>query len=88
MQAWQAYHTMTYENKWKATIESQWQAHCAEWEQSHPGEAMTVTQFIFMNNFMKERYNEETEAVKQEVKEFRDNTVKGAGTDINAAFQQ
>lgn len=88
MQAWQAYQAMTYESQWKAVIEVEWKAYCSEWAQSQHAEGEKAeTLFNFRNKFMREKYNNETEEVKQQVEEFRLKAVGGAADNINAAYQ-
>lgn len=88
MQAWQAYHTMTYESKWKAEIDREWKAYCERWEQSEHAEGeQAETRFNFMNTFIKDKFNNETEEVKKQVEEYRSNAVSGPSPNINTAFQ-
>ncbi|KAF8888928.1 hypothetical protein CPB84DRAFT_1628468, partial [Gymnopilus junonius] len=71
LQAWQAYHDLFYEIKWKAVINEQWAEHVKQWKSAHPGQALEETRFAFMNAFIKARYKDEPEDVKKQVEEHR-----------------
>lgn len=88
MQAWQTYHTLTYEKKWKSVIDAEWAEHCVNWETSHPGEKMKDTRFAFMNRFIIEKFNGETDDVKKEVEEYRTKAVEESADNINSVYQQ
>lgn len=86
-QAWQAYHVMTYEKKWKAVIDTEWAAYIAKWAAEHPGEECPTKRFVFMNAFMRQKYSEESAEVKAEVEEFRLKE-QSIPEDINVTFQR
>ena len=65
---WQVYQQMTYESKWKAIIDKEWSKIRKKWEAENPETKMTETRFTFMNTFLQEKYKEESEDVKAEVK--------------------
>ena len=70
-QEWQIYQTMTYENKWKEVIDSEWDNYQKKWKAEHPNTDLLQGCFTFMNSFLKEKYKEESEEVKKEVREHR-----------------
>ena len=93
-QEWQVYQTMTYESKWKPVIDNEWDAYQAKWKADHPGTDLPQGRFTFMNSFLKDKYNSESDKVKTAVKERRaamkvefDSRAKEAG-ERNAAYQR
>ena len=68
-QEWQVYQSMTYENKWKEVIDSEWDDYQKKWKADHPDTELPQKRFTFMNSFLKEKYKEESEEVKKEVRE-------------------
>ncbi|KIJ90796.1 hypothetical protein K443DRAFT_116087 [Laccaria amethystina LaAM-08-1] len=70
-QEWQVYQSMTYENKWKEVIDSEWDEYQKKWKLDHPNTNLPQKRFAFMNSFLKEKYKEEAEEVKKEVRERR-----------------
>ena len=70
-QEWQVYQGMTYENKWKEIIDSEWDDYQKKWKADHPDTDLPQKRFTFMNSFLKEKYKEESEEVKKEVRERR-----------------
>lgn len=62
---------MTYESKWKAIIDKEWSAFTKKWEAENPETKMTETRFTFMNTFLQEKYREESDDVKAEVRKRR-----------------
>lgn len=87
-QAWQAYHSMTYETKWKSTINEQWAERTKEWKKNNPDTKMKETRFTFMNNFIKEKFKNETEEVKKEVEEYRRKKAEEVPDNINKIYQR
>lgn len=87
-QAWQAYHSMTYENRWKAVIDQQWATRVDEWKASHADEKMTETRFAFMNKFMKDKFDNETDEVKKEVEEYREKQGEEEAKNLKEMFSQ
>ena len=71
LQPWQAYHALTYTSKWKADIDEKWEIYCKEWVSEHPNSKPPKTRFQIMAEFMKEKYAEETPAMKAECEEYR-----------------
>lgn len=93
-QEWQVYQTMTYETQWKTVIDNEWDAYQAKWKSDHPGTELPQGRFAFMNSFLKDKYNSESDEVKTAVKERRaamkiefDARAKEAG-ERNAAYQR
>jgi uncharacterized protein YijF (DUF1287 family) len=62
---------MTYEVKWKTVIDKAWDTHKKKWEAENPDSKMTESRFSFMNTFLQEKYKEESEEVKDEVRKRR-----------------
>lgn len=62
---------MTYETKWKTTIDMEWDTYKKKWEAENPDSKMKESRFSFMNTFLQEKYKEESEEVKDEVKKRR-----------------
>ena len=71
LQAWQAYHALTYESKWKPHVNKEWKRYKEEWESEHPNEKPPKTRFEIMNAFMKEKFESETEGMKISCEEYR-----------------
>ena len=71
LQAWQAYHDLTYESKWKAEIDSQWTEYVNNWKAENPELPVDQTRFAFMNTFIKSKFAEETEEMKEDVENHR-----------------
>ena len=38
LQAWQAYHALTYESQWKPQVDKEWAKYKLEWESQNPSE--------------------------------------------------
>ena len=68
-QEWQVYQSMTYENKWKEVINSEWDDYQKKWKADHPDTDLRQKHFTFTNPFLKEKYKEESEEVKKVVRE-------------------
>jgi hypothetical protein len=66
LQAWQAYHSLTYESKWKPFVDEKWQTYKTEWESEHPNEKPQKTRFEIMNEFIKEKFANETDNMKEQ----------------------
>jgi retron-type reverse transcriptase len=71
LQDWQAYQALTYESKWKAIVDKEWGEYKLEWELAHPKETLPKKRFTFMVEFMKEKYKNETDEMKQKCEEYR-----------------
>ena len=85
---------MTYETQWKTVIDNEWDAYQAKWKSDHPGTKLPQGRFAFMNSFLKDKYNSESDEVKTAVKERRaamkiefDARAKEAG-ERNVAYQR
>lgn len=88
LQAWQAYHLLTYETQWKPVIDKEWAELCTEWEKLHPDEKIPQTWFAFMNKFMKEKFDKETDKVKKQVEEYQQKAIEEKAENLNAVYQQ
>lgn len=60
-----------YESKWKVIVDKEWKRYQAEWELEHPKETPPKKRFTFMVEFMKEKYKNETEEMKQKCEEYQ-----------------
>ncbi|KAF8333818.1 hypothetical protein F5887DRAFT_892945 [Amanita rubescens] len=69
-QEWQIYGQM-YGSKWKDIIEKEWKAYVADWESQNPGIEVPKKPFTFRNAFLQQKYAEESEEVKIQVRERR-----------------
>ena len=82
---------MTYETQWKAVINKDWEMYKKTWEAVNPGKEFNESWFAFMNAFIKEKYLEETEEVKANVRKRREE-LKDAfeleGAEKNASYQR
>jgi len=86
----QAYHDLTYEEIWKPIIDVEWDYHLKIWKADNQGQVPDKkNRFVFMNNFMRDRYNEEDEEMKQRVEEHRQaNSRDTSPDDNNDAYDQ
>ena len=71
LQGWQAYQALTYESQWKPFIDEEWDRYTKEWVSKHPNEKPPKTRFELMIEFVKEKYENETEEMKERCEEFR-----------------
>lgn len=71
LQAWQAYHALTYEKKWKPFVDEAWEAYKTEWVSENPTEKPPKNRFQIMVEFMREKFNDETEDMKSRCEEYR-----------------
>ena len=71
LQAWQAYHALTYEKKWKPFVDEAWEAYKTEWVSENPTEKLPKNRFQIMVEFMREKFNDETEDMKSRCEEYR-----------------
>ena len=85
------YQSMTYEKKWKPIIDEEWNAYEKQWKAENPNTSIPKNRFTFMNNFIKAKYAEETDEVKDEVRERRKAIkaeVDGVAGEQNDAYQR
>ena len=92
LQPWQAYHALTYRSQWKSHVDTAWSEYQKSWTAEHPTEKPEKSRFQIMVEFMREKYNEETEEMKKKCEEYerpeeRDPTPVRAKSNINADFQ-
>lgn len=71
LQDWQAYQALTYEKKWKPHIDKEWEKYKTEWEVEHPNEKPPKRRIQIMTEFIKEKYKNETDEMKERCEEFR-----------------
>ena len=72
LQLWQVYHALTYQNQWKSVIQGLWDTYQTEWLSKHPDEPKPPkTHLQMMVEFMKEKYNQETNEMKAKCDEYR-----------------
>ena len=71
LQDWQAYHALTYEKKWKPHVDDEWERYKTEWTSEHPNEKPPKKRFTIMVEFMKEKFKNESDEVKQQCEEYR-----------------
>ena len=78
LHAWQAYHAITYEKQWKGEVDKVWAQYKAQWVSEHTDtKKPEKTRFQIMCEFMKEKYEEQTEEMKERCEEYRKLSVKG-----------
>ena len=92
LQPWQAYHALTYQDQWKTHIDTAWSEYPKAWKAEHTTEKPEKTRFQIMVEFMKQKYNEETEEMKKKCEEYErpedhDPTPIKSEPDINSDFQ-
>lgn len=84
---------MTYETQWKTIVDEEWAEYKNTWEAERPGEELDETRFTFMASFMRNKYKEETEDVKETVKKRREEMKvqmeeDGEGHEKNESYQE
>lgn len=62
---------MTYENKWKPHVDEAWTTYKEKWLSEHPNEKPEKNRFSIMVEFMRARFNEESEEMKKHCEEYR-----------------
>ncbi|KAJ3495297.1 hypothetical protein NLJ89_g10648 [Agrocybe chaxingu] len=77
MQSWQAYSHLMYEAKWKPIIEAVWKEKVAAWKEQHDT-PIPDKYFNFMNNFLREKYEQETPEVLEQVEELHNEQLQNA----------
>jgi hypothetical protein len=71
LQAWQAYHALTYESKWKPHVNKAWTTYKEVWVAEHGNEKPEKSRLEVMVEFMKAKFNEEDEDMKKRCEEYR-----------------
>ena len=71
LHAWQAYQALTYESQWKTEVDKEWREYKTNWESDHPGEDPPKGRFAIMNEFMREKYKNESEEMKERCEKYR-----------------
>jgi len=71
LQPWQAYQALTYEEKWKPQIDKVWESYKEDWARENPGEKLPKTRFQIMVEFIKEKFANESEEMKQRCEVYR-----------------
>jgi hypothetical protein len=71
LQAWQAYQALTYESRWKPLVDEEWVKYKKEWALEHPNEKPPKTRFTIMIEFIKEKFADETDEMKERCEELR-----------------
>ena len=63
---------LTYQNQWKSVVQEEWVTYQKKWISEHPNEPTPAkTRFQIMVEFMKEKYNQETEEMKAKCEAYR-----------------
>lgn len=90
LQAWQAYHALTYESQWKAEVDKTWAEYKIQWEAEHPNQQQKPekTRFEIMTDFMKEKFAQETPEVLKQVEEYRKKTKEESPGPSNGSGEQ
>ena len=72
LQPWQAYHALTYESRWKSSVNTAWNDYKEAWAAEHPDDKKPPkNRFQIMVDFMKDKFTTETEEMKQRCEEYR-----------------
>ena len=71
LQPWQAYQALMYEKQWKAEVDEEWEKYKQEWASDHPDEEPMKSWFQIIIEFMKVKYEGETEDMKDHCEEYR-----------------
>jgi hypothetical protein len=71
LQPWQAYHALTYETRWKTEVNMAWSTYKNTWLAEHPEEKPPKNWFQIMIEFMKEKFERESNEVKNQCEEYR-----------------
>lgn len=87
MQAWQAYHAMTYQSKWKTVIDEEYETYLKDQQDSNSENGPAMTRFAYMNAFMRNKFEEETEEMKAEVEKYRLEADEPPANNLNITFQ-
>ena len=93
LQPWQA---LTYKSKWKTEVDVAWSTYKSMWTTEHPEEKLPKSRFQIMIEFIKEKFEQESDEVKKQCEDYRrTRQVKAATPDPdkpdsvkNAKFQE
>jgi len=90
LQEWQVYHVMTYKTQWKTVVDEEWEKYKSAWEAKNPGEEPNKTRFGFMASFMRQKYQEESKEVQNNVRKCQEElkVLEAKGEDKNCAYQK
>ena len=81
---WQVYYQLTYESQWKVIIEKEWETYKAKLIGENPKVNLRTAHFNFANAFIREKYQAETEEVKDEVRKHREKDEKEGNVNSEA----
>ena len=82
---------MTYKTQWKTVVDEEWEKYRSTWKAKNAGEEPDETQFSFITSFMRQKYQEETDEVRNDVKKRREElkaALETEGDDKNHAYQK
>lgn len=68
---WQAYQALTYETQWKTEVDKEWKEYKLKWESENPGEDPPKGRFAIMNEFLREKYKNESDEMKERCEQYR-----------------
>lgn len=95
LQAWQAYHALTYEKQWKLQVDKLWETYKTEWESKNANldEKPPKSQLQLMNEFMREQYQAADEDMKKQCEAYQRSrkespVATGSEADRNLEFQK
>ena len=96
LQAWQAYYALTYQNRWKPHINRAWAEYVRNWTAENGNTKPPITRFQIMMEFMKKKFNEETEDMKNRCELYRKPDMRDkispppakSTSDINTEYQK
>jgi hypothetical protein len=71
LQGWQAYQALTYGQKWKTHVDKEWKIYKTEWEEEHPNEKPPKMRLQIMTEFIKEKYQNETDEMKKRCEQYQ-----------------
>jgi hypothetical protein len=89
LQLWQAYQALTYESKWKPDVDMAWSEYKNAWTSKHPDEKPPKNRFQIMIEFMKQKFEMESEDMKIRCEEYREHQLEdNSDSTKNAEFQK
>ena len=62
--------SISYESQWKTEVDKEWKEYKIKWESEHPGEDPPKGRFAIMNKFMREKYKNESDNMKECCKQY------------------